>query len=97
MNIKSSDKDLHSKEEELYYAYKALPRMDSQDLAIDAQIFKLNEHMDKYVAEHGQLEEPDFHKRNKTMCMKLFPYLAERTKLSFDEIAFYYDMKTNMV
>lgn len=39
------------------------------------------------------LEEPNFHKRNETLCMKLFPYLAARTKLTFEEIAYFYGIK----
>lgn len=43
------------------------------------------------------LEEPNFHKNNRTLCMKIFPQLAKKTNLSLKEIEYYYYLKSTEI
>ena len=72
--------------------------MEFQDVELNYDFNDMEIKFTKYAQEKENydmetLEEPNFHKRNVTLCMKLFPYLAARTKLTFEEIAYFYGIK----
>lgn len=70
------------------FAYKQIPRLDKKDLLED---FKLQDLLSELEGEDIEMltkcyKEPQFHKENKTVCMKIFPKLASKTNLTFDEL-----------
>ena len=42
-------------------------------------------------------DQPEFHEQNKTICMKVFPKLAERTNLTPDELKMYFFIRFEYV
>ena len=77
------------------YAYSQIPRQDEdEDFKEDFKLNEIIDSIDDSAAIKRHLEEPNFHKDNKSLCMKIFPALAKRTNLSIKEIEFYYRLKT---
>lgn len=91
MNLLSDNSFNHS-----YSSYKALPRVDKKDH------FDLQDLLSELDGEDIEMlqksvKEPQFHKENKTLCMKIFPKLASKTNLTLEELQFYYDAKVTEI
>ena len=106
-----SDREIRGRDMSNLYSYKQLPRIDSDDHGISSQLMMHDEEIKDMINNSGvaniiemrrnmnfeNMDEPDFHKNNKSICMKLLPTLAARTKLTPDELYAYYYFKLDQV
>eukprot|EP00347_Sterkiella_histriomuscorum_P007742 403347728 len=84
-----------SKDKENDVAYKSLPRLEKDDE--DYSDFKLEDLLGDSMASEEEIkavfEQPLSHTQQKTVCMKIFPKLAQRTNLTQQELELFYDLK----
>ena len=94
-NIKNNKMNSNQEDEESLsqplIAYKQIPRVDMNDDDLNIEsIIASNQ-----IGGESKLEEPLSHIEAKSLCMRIFPKLAEITNLTIEEIEVFYNLKLN--